>query len=99
MSENGFCSLENFSGTIALITSIVGLLPQVYKSYRTKSTADISMLMLMNYLVCSLAWTIHGICSGSVFVVYSNVVGTILSIAAIAQKVVYDKNSRRSVEI
>ncbi|MDR0555468.1 MAG: hypothetical protein LBG20_00430 [Holosporaceae bacterium] len=85
------CTLENFSGSIALITSIIGLFPQVYKSYRTKSTIDVSMLMLVNFLVCSIAWTIHGVCTNSTFVVYSNVVGIILSSVSIWQKILYDK--------
>jgi MtN3 and saliva related transmembrane protein len=94
-----FLTLENFSGVVATVTSIVGLFPQVYKSYRTKSTADISMIMLVNYLVCSVAWVAHGVCSGSSFVVYSNVVGTALSGLSIIQKVIYDKNSSIAVGI
>jgi MtN3 and saliva related transmembrane protein len=89
-----FCALENFSGSVALITSIIGLFPQVYKSYKTKSAEDVSMIMLVNYLVCSVAWIIHGVCTNSEFVVYSNIVGTVLSCASIAQKVVYDRNAK-----
>jgi MtN3 and saliva related transmembrane protein len=96
MFEQSFFTLENLSGTLALITSIIGLFPQVYKSYRTKSTDDVSMIMLVNYLVCSIAWIIHGIYTNSKFVVYSNVVGSILAGISIVQKIVYDKNSRKS---
>ncbi|MDR0632054.1 MAG: hypothetical protein LBF54_02350 [Holosporaceae bacterium] len=92
-------TLENLSGSVALVTSIIGLFPQVYKSYRTKSTVDISMIMLINYLVCSLAWIVHGMCTNSAFVVYSNVVGTVLSCISIFQKVIYDKNSKKSGRI
>jgi MtN3 and saliva related transmembrane protein len=91
------CTLENLSGGVALITSIIGLLPQVYKSYKTKSTDDISMLMLINYIVCSIAWIIHGVSTDAVFVIYSNIVGTILAGMSIVQKVVYDKRSRRPI--
>ncbi|MDR1334531.1 MAG: PQ-loop repeat-containing protein [Holosporaceae bacterium] len=94
-----FCTLENVLGIVATATSIVGLLPQVYKSYRTKSTTDISIVMLINYLICSVAWVAHGACSGSTFVVYSNVVGTLLATLSIMQKVIYDKNSRSAVKI
>ncbi len=82
--------IENLFGTIALITSLIGLLPQIYKSYKIKSTHDISMLMLVNYLVCSIAWVVYGLCQGSSFVVLSNVVGTAISIISIAQKSYYD---------
>ncbi len=92
-------SFENISGTIALVTSIIGLLPQVYKSYKTKSTADISMVMLINYFVCSAAWIIHGLYTNVPFVVYSNVFGGFISLISILQKVLYDKNSTRSAAI
>jgi MtN3 and saliva related transmembrane protein len=83
--------IENIFGFIALITSLIGLLPQVYKSYKIKSTEDISMLMLMNYLICSIAWVVHGLCQNSDFVVWSNIVGTLISIISIAQKHYYDR--------
>ncbi|MDR0968811.1 MAG: hypothetical protein LBL99_04265 [Holosporaceae bacterium] len=89
-------TLENISGGIAMVTSIIGLSPQVYKSYKTKSAEDVSMIMLINYLVCSVAWIIHGVCAGSEFVVYSNVIGTVLSCVSIIQKVVYDRNAKNA---
>lgn len=82
--------LNDMCGTIALITSIIGLLPQVCKSYRTKSTKDVSMLMLLNYLVCSVAWIVHGASIGSTYVVWSNIFGGVVSIIAIAQKITYE---------
>ena len=36
-------NIEVFFGYIALITSLIVLLPQVYKAYITKSTHDISI--------------------------------------------------------
>jgi len=83
--------IENFFGTIALVSSIIGLLPQIYKSFKTKSTNDISLIMLLNYLVCSVSWIVYGICTNSSFVVWSNIVGLITSAISIIQKKRYDK--------
>jgi MtN3 and saliva related transmembrane protein len=94
-----FFTVENLSGTVAAVTSLIGLLPQVYKSYRTKSTVDVSMAMLINYLICSIAWVIYGLCTDSNFVLCSNVIGSVIALISIAQKAVYDKNSRRSVPL
>ena len=77
-------------GYIASATAIIGLLPQVIKSYKTKSTDDISMPMLINYLVGSIAWIVHGMCVNSPFVVWSNVFGGIVSLVSIVQKLIYD---------
>ncbi|MDR2107018.1 MAG: hypothetical protein LBO73_00625 [Holosporaceae bacterium] len=94
-----FFTAENLSGTVAAIASLIGLFPQVYKSYKTKSTVDVSMGMLINYLVCSVAWVIYGACTDSKFVLFSNIVGTIISLISVVQKRIYDRNSRRSVAL
>jgi len=79
-----------FSGLIAFITSFIGLLPQIVKSLKTKSTQDLSMIMLINYLICSVAWIIYGSNTDSFFVISSNVVGLIVSLLLILLKRYYD---------
>lgn len=83
-------NIITLSGTVALITSLIGLLPQIYKSLKTKSTTDISMLMLINYVICSLAWIIYGGYTDSMFVLISNVVGLLSSFILILVKHYYD---------
>ncbi|MCM1001814.1 SemiSWEET family sugar transporter [Wolbachia pipientis] len=90
-------NIEAFLGFIALITSLIGLLPQVYKAYVTKLTRDVSMLMLVNYLICSLSWIGYGLCQSSTFVILSNVAGLVISIILIIQKCYYDAKSIRSI--
>ncbi|MGL9759027.1 MAG: SemiSWEET family sugar transporter [Wolbachia sp.] len=85
-----YINIEECFGFIALITSLIGLLPQVYKAYVTKLTRDVSMLMLVNYLICSLSWLIYGVCQGLAFVILSNVAGLAISIISIIQKCYYD---------
>lgn len=81
-------------GWVATITTIVGLFPQIYKAYKTKSTDDVSSLMLWDCFLCSFSWTIHGIISGDMFVVWSNVVGLLTSSTSIIQKRIYDRKPR-----
>lgn len=80
-------------GIIASITSLIGLLPQIVKSFQTKSTKDISMMMLINFLICSLAWIIYGVCTEAGFVVLSNVLGLLSCLFLIFQKKYYDAKS------
>jgi len=82
-------NLVDLFGLIALITSFVGLTPQIYKTYKTKSAEDISYLMLYNYLICSIAWIAYGVFTEADFVLYSNIVGTITSLISILQKRIY----------
>jgi MtN3 and saliva related transmembrane protein len=86
-------SIENIFGMIAFITSLIGLLPQIYKSYQTKSTQDVSMILLINWWICSSAWIIHGTCQGAMFVVWSNVFGLLTASIAIGQKYYYDRKN------
>lgn len=91
-----YISVGKCFGFIALISSLVGLLPQVYKSYVTKITRDISMLMLVNFVICSSSWLIYGICQGLTFVILSNVAGLVISIISIVQKCYYDAKTASS---
>lgn len=82
--------MEELFGFIALFTSLIGLLPQIYKAYITKSTNDISMFMLINYCICSISWIIYGLYQCSRFVIASNIVGLVISLISIIQKRYYD---------
>ncbi len=84
-------SIENIFGTIAFITSLIGLLPQIYKSYQTKSTRDVSMILLINWWICSFAWIVHGVCQEALFVVWSNIFGLLTASLAMGQKYYYDR--------
>ncbi|HHT0593361.1 TPA: SemiSWEET family sugar transporter [Legionella anisa] len=86
-------SIVLFSGIVAFITSFIGLLPQIIKSLKTKSTQDLSMIMLINYLICSIAWIIYGSSTDSFFVISSNVVGLLVSLLLILLKKHYDARS------
>lgn len=83
-------SMITISGTLALITSFIGLLPQIVKTLKTKSTRDISMVMLINYALCSIAWIVYGGLTDSMFVFSSNVLGLIISLWLIILKRLYD---------
>jgi len=75
---------------IAMITTIIGLSPQIYKTYITKSAHDLSYLMLYNFLLCSLSWVIHGIYEKDIFVLISNIFGLFCCLVSIIQKKLYD---------
>jgi MtN3 and saliva related transmembrane protein len=85
--------LVNFFGIIAFITSMIGVLPQIYKCYKTKSSKDISMIMMINFFICSSAWLGYGILSGAGYVILSNVFGVFVTGIAIYQKIHYDKKA------
>ena len=88
--------LEDVFGCVALVTSCIGLAPQIYKSAKTKSTLDLSMFMLVNCLICSISWIIYGLYQGATFVIWSNVVCFITSTVSIFQKNFYDRLAKNN---
>lgn len=86
--------LTEFFGMIALITTIIGLIPQIYKTYVTKSADDLSMIMLINCFVCSVAWTIYGILVEDTTVILANAFLGLCSIISSIQKIYYDRYNK-----
>ena len=75
---------------IASTTSVFSLLPQIYHTYRSKSAKDLSLLMLINFLVCSLSWVFYG-CITHMFLIWiTNGLMTIFSIILIVFKIRFD---------
>lgn len=88
-------NIQTIFGIIALVTSFIGLLPQSYKAFKTKSTRDVSMLMLLNFLLCSLAWIVYGFKIHAGFVIASNIIGFATSLLLIMQKSWYDQRTEQ----
>ncbi|QVL56026.1 MAG: PQ-loop repeat-containing protein [Simkaniaceae bacterium] len=74
---------------VASATSILSLIPQIYRTYQLKSASDLSLLMLINFLVCSLSWVAYGALTGMVFIWVTNVIMTFFSIVLIVFKIRY----------
>lgn len=81
----------NFFGLMGTITSITSFIPQIYKIYITKSSSDISMIMLINFLLCSLSWIIYGYIYSANLIIFSNFLCFICSMILIIQKLYYEK--------
>ncbi len=53
-------------GFLAAFRSTVSLIPQIIKTFRTKSAEDVSFFMLVNFLMTSLLWLLYGLMIGAV---------------------------------
>ena len=80
-------------GYIAAVFGTALMLPQVYKSYKTKRVNDISIVMLIVYIInCSL-WEIYGILIHSKPVIVCNVLALIIGILQTYLKFKFQKES------
>ncbi|MFK7967928.1 MAG: SemiSWEET family sugar transporter [Rickettsiaceae bacterium] len=73
------------------MTSVISLMPQIVKSYKTKSVGDLSILMIINFLISSICWTLYGILIDAVSVWATNIVMTVFSLILMNFKFKYDK--------
>ncbi|MBV9991000.1 MAG: SemiSWEET family sugar transporter [Alphaproteobacteria bacterium] len=72
-------------GMVAAVLTTIAFLPQVVRTWKTRSTADISLAMFVTYVTGIALWLLYGlmlrdlplICSNAVTLVFS---GTILGL-------------------
>ncbi|NGX34750.1 MAG: Sugar transporter SemiSWEET [Candidatus Anoxychlamydiales bacterium] len=76
-------------GSIASLTSTISLIPQIFQTYKSKSVADLSLLMLINFFVCSICWVIYGITLKATSVWITNIIMLIFSALLIILKIKY----------
>lgn len=60
------------------IINIIQNVPQVYKTYKTKSTGDFSMWFLLMRVIANIIWTAYAIYIGSFPMIFNNSI-TIIS--------------------
>lgn len=61
-------------GSIAGILTTVSFLPQVYKTWKTKSTDSLSMPMLLMMTTGICLWGIYGVAINSISMIVSNLI-------------------------
>jgi MtN3 and saliva related transmembrane protein len=78
--------LEQFFGIVASVTTVIGLMPQIYKAYKTRSMGDVSTMMLVVYLICSVSWLVYGLLTHATYVAVSNIICVFTSVISLHQK-------------
>jgi len=75
-----------FIGLLAAFFSIIGLMPQVYKAYKTKHTRDISLKWLILSMTANVLWFTYGISNMLLPVMITSSSVSIMTIALILMK-------------
>jgi MtN3 and saliva related transmembrane protein len=78
---------------IVPITTSIQLLPQLYKSYTTKSVKDLSIYTLLFVLLNNILWLIHGYFIFDYSLIVSGILNSIITIILI---ILYDKYNRNT---
>ena len=73
-------------GYIAALFATGSFVPQVIKTWRTRSAEDLSFLMLLTHVVGMLLWLAYGLMIGATPVVVANMVAVLLDALLIGLK-------------
>jgi MtN3 and saliva related transmembrane protein len=77
-------------GTVAGILTTAAFVPQVLKTWRSRSARDISAVMFIAFSVGVALWIVYGALVRSAPVVIANSVTLVLALAVLAMKAKFD---------
>jgi len=80
-------------GLAAGCMTTCSFMPQVVRTYRSRSVADISLRMYLLLCAGIAMWVVYGVLIGSVSVVAANSVSLCLTLAILVMKIAY-RNTR-----
>ncbi len=78
-------------GFIAAFLTTIAFLPQVIKTWRTKKAEDVSVLMLLTFIIGLLFWIVYAIKSNAFPVLIANIVTFIFNVTILILKLIYGK--------
>ena len=76
-------------GLVAATLTTVAFVPQVTKTWKTKSTKDVSLGMFVVFCIGVALWLAYGIMLGEVPIMIANAITLVLGLAIIAMKLKY----------
>ena len=83
---NSFNYIE-FYGFIAAFLTTIAFLPQLYKTWKTKSADDVSLIMLILFITGLTCWIIYGIQINSIPILVANIITFILNFSILILKI------------
>jgi len=88
---NNFNYIDLFGFLAALLTTIA-FLPQLYKTWETKSADDVSLIMLILFIIGLLFWIIYALKINSIPILVANIITFIFNFSILILKLTYSKN-------
>ncbi len=78
---------EEIIGYAAALLTTLAFVPQVVKTWKTRSTKDISLLMFIVFCVGVLLWMVYGLLLNSVPIIAANAVAFFLGAILLTLKI------------
>ena len=80
-------------GFFAALLTTIAFLPQLYKTWNTKSADDVSLIMLILFLTGLACWIIYGIQINSIPILIANILTFIFNFSILFLKITYSKTN------
>jgi MtN3 and saliva related transmembrane protein len=78
-------------GFCAIVTTVISLIPQIIRTHKTHSVEDVSLWMLIDFLLNAVLWIVYGVLIGSREVLVANILMGIFSVWLLVLKFYYGK--------
>ena len=88
MSETNYIDLFGF---LAAFLTTFAFLPQLYKTWQTKSAEDVSLITLILFMIGLICWIIYGLNIHSIPILVANVITFIFNFSIFILKISFDK--------
>ena len=82
-------------GFLAALLTTIAFLPQLYKTWETKSADDVSLIMLILFITGLIFWIIYGLKIQSIPILVANVVTFIFNFSILILKLSYNKKNNK----
>ena len=90
---NHFNFIDLFGFLAALLTTIA-FLPQLYKTWKTKSADDVSLIMLILFIIGLFCWIIYGLKINSIPILVANIITFIFNFSILILKITYRERKK-----
>ena len=81
-------------GFLAALLTTIAFLPQLYKTWQTKSADDVSFAMLILFLTGLFCWIIYGLKINSMPILVANIITFIFNFSILILKLTYRNNDQ-----
>ena len=78
-------------GYLAALLTTIAFLPQLYKTWQTKSADDVSSIMLILFIIGLSGWIIYGIKINSLPILVANIITFIFNFSILILKITYSE--------
>ena len=79
-------------GYLAALLTTIAFLPQLYKTWKTKSAEDVSLIMLILFITGLFCWIVYGIKINSIPILVANIITFIFNFSILTLKINYNKS-------